>query len=57
VAPTKELSQPLGVNDPPFEPAQHLDRGATAIVSSAMGAVGGGIKGFDKGGVSLLHVG
>ena len=53
---SKELTQTLGLDDTPPEPAENLDGRAMPIGTRAMGPVWGRIKGFDEGRMLILDV-
>src|SRR5215470_11438780 len=53
---SKELTQTLGLDNTPPEPAENLHGCAMSIGPCAMGPVGRRVKGFDEGGMLILHV-
>ena len=53
---SKELTQTLGLDDTPPEPAENLHGCAMPIDPCAMGPVGRRVKGFDEGRMLILHV-
>jgi hypothetical protein len=53
---SQELMQTLWLDDTPPEPTQDLHRRTVAIGSIAMLPVWGRMKGFDEGGMLILHV-